>query len=141
MNTGDCATSESKDTEMSKDIFLKIVKKNWARGACDAPLPPMAAQKKLVLTADEKERLAKIAALRMKAESGDRKAQKQWKLLSRRAAAIGKKARQGDPKAKRMVEVINQSGVLGPAQRISGSASGTDWPRRQLRQLLNHVTP
>ena len=113
---------------MAHDIFLGIIKKSWARGDCNAPapLPPMPAQKKLILTEDEKSRLEKIAALRMKAESGDRKAKKQWRRLSRRAATLGKKARQGDPKAKRMVEVINQSGVLGPAQQISGDVEPRD---------------
>jgi hypothetical protein len=111
---------------MAQDIFLGVIKKNWARGTCKAPLPKTPVQAQLTLTAGEKDKLAKIAVLRMKAESGDRKAQNQWKLLSKRASALGKKARKGDPKAKRLVEVINQSGVLGPAQRISGDIEPRD---------------
>ena len=139
---------------MAQNIFLGIIKKSWARDACDVPLPPMPIQDKLILTENEKERpadgkmmrgrflmslsmwihktkkgrwinwdlqlvLAKIATLRMKAESGDRTAKQQWKQLSKRTAALGKRAKKGDPSAKRLVEVINQSGVLGPDQPIS----------------------
>lgn len=112
---------------MSQDLFLGIVKKNWARDMYTASaVPAVPTPAPLALTPDEKERLSKIAALRMKAESGDRKAKKQWKQLSKQTAVLAKKARKGDSKAKRMVEVITQSGVLGPAQRISGDIEPRD---------------
>ena len=111
---------------MALDLFLGIIKKNWARdaaaGSPQAAAPPAA----LVLTADEKDRLARIATLKMRAESGDRKSRKQWKRLARKANALRAKARKGDPRASRMIAVLDQSGLLGSVQKISGDAEPRD---------------
>jgi len=107
---------------MSQDLFLGIVKKNWARDSY-ATLPSVPIQEQLVLTTDEKDHLAKIAALKMKAESGDRSAKKQWKKLVKKANLLRKKS---DPKARRMVSVLDQSGLLGHVQKISGDIEPRD---------------
>jgi hypothetical protein len=108
---------------MAQDLFFGIIRKNWARGTCTVPLPEAPIQKQLVLTPDEKDRLARIAALKMKAESGDRKARKQWKRLVKQANKLRKKS---DPRAKRMATVLDQSGLLGRVQKISGDAEPRD---------------
>ena len=110
---------------MAQDLFLGIIKKDWSRGAGLTPLPREPVQEQLILTTDEKAKLDKIATLKMKAESGDRRAKRQWGKLVKKANLLRKKAA-FDPRARRMVAVLDQSGILGHVQKITGDIEPRD---------------
>ena len=117
---------------MSQDLFLGIVKKDWSRGSSRLTVaePPAAEP----LTEADRERLAKLAVLKMKASSGDRLAKLQWKKIKVNVAILKVKARKGDPKAKHDLAVLDDSGLLGHVQTISGAAGATD---AELEMLMN----
>ena len=124
---------------MSQDLIFGFTKKDWSRKAPEivhecGPESCMITYKKEPLTADEKAKLDKLAQLKMKAESGDRQSQKQWKKLSARVVALKAKAKRGDPKAKHTVEILEDSGLFGHVQKISG-AGDEDQGRKVLEAL------
>ncbi len=109
---------------MSYDLILKrpdIIRKSWARDdvSYKSIMSATAAGPKLVPTAEEKARISKLAALRMKAESGDRTAKKEWQRVSTKVAALRVRARGGDPKAVRACQILEDSGLFGKSRNIS----------------------
>jgi hypothetical protein len=116
---------------MSQDLIFGFTKKNWSRTPpaivheCGPDMCTVS-YKKEPLTGDEKSKLDRLAQVKMRAESGDRSAQKQWKLISSRLIVLKTKAKGGDPKAKHTVEVLEDSGLFGHVQKISGSLLPSD---------------
>ena len=114
---------------MSEDLILSFTKKDWSRTPptivheC-GPEMCMVSYKKEPLTDDEKSRLDRLAQLKMKAESGDKPAQRQWKEISSRVTALRSRAKKGDPKARHTLGILDDSGLFGHVQKISGSLSG-----------------
>ena len=132
------------------DAILKrpnIIKKSWAR--CDRgpspvipPSPPVA---KIAYTPEEKTRLDKLASLRMRAESGDKKARREWRRVLSQVKTLRKRARRGDARASRALLVLSSSGVVGDSQKIAVSgddvkstAAILDSARRGDKQAQQH---
>ena len=116
---------------MSKDLIFGFTKKDWSRKPPEivhecGPESCMITYRKEPLTADEKSKLDSLAQLKMKAESGDRQSQKQWKKLSIKVVSLKEKAKKGDPKAKHTVDILEDSGLFGHVQNISGSMEPRD---------------
>jgi hypothetical protein len=115
---------------MSQDLILRTVKKNWARGGLeDLSYTPISVSSpetpKVVPTPEERARLGKLATLRARAESGDARSQKEWRVTLTKVAALRVRARGGDPKAVRACQVLEQSGIFGKSRK---SASNGDAP-------------
>ena len=111
---------------MAYDLFLGIIPKSWARGAPAAQTQPTASEPAVICTPEEKAKLEKLALIKMRAESGDKKAQKQWKAMLSGIPPLKAKAKQGDPKARRTLLILRQGGFLQRAQvfaNLSGSAT------------------
>jgi hypothetical protein len=108
---------------MAYDILLRrrthtnwsmhsIVNPAFALGYEFAPDP-------IATTPDEQQYLAKLAVLRMKADSGDAAAQKEWKVTMTNVNALRKKAAKGDDKAQRTVAILKESGIFSGVQTMS----------------------
>ena len=124
---------------MSKDLIFGFTKKDWSRKPPEivhecGPESCMITYRKEPLTADEKSKLDSLAQLKMKAESGDRQSQKQWKKLSIKVVSLKEKAKKGDPRARHTVEILEDSGLFGSVQKISGEEEG-DEGRKVLEAL------
>lgn len=119
---------------MSRDLILKTVEKNWARGqvSTQAALTATSTVTKLTPTAEEKSRVEKLASLRMRAESGDTGAKKQWRKTLSRVRDLKTRAKRGDARAARACQVLEDSGLFGHTQKIS--VSGAD---RLLGEIAN----
>jgi hypothetical protein len=114
---------------MSQDLLLKTVKKSWARGGLeDLSYTPISASSpeapKVVPTPEERARLGKLATLRARAESGDARSQKEWRVTLTKVASLRVRARGGDPKAVRACQILEQSGIFGKSRKTT--ASGND---------------
>ena len=109
---------------MSQDLFLGVVKKDWSRGPSRAIV--VESRPEEPLTEADRERLARLAVLKMKASSGDRLAKLKWKKIKINVAILKMKARKGDPKARHDLAVLDGSGLLGRVQTISGVAESKD---------------
>jgi len=107
---------------MAYDIVLGITKKSWARGALPSrrALPP--AEPTIEYTDKEKAGLEKLASIKMRAESGDRRARARWIAISRKIESTKARAAAGDPKARRSLAIMRQAGFLQDAQRLSFSS-------------------
>ena len=110
---------------MSIDLIFGFTKKDWSRTPptivheC-GPEVCTISQKKEPLTEEEKVRLDRLAQVKMKAESGDKQAQRQWKKISSKMISLKAKAKKGDPKAKHSLGILEDSGLFGHVQKISG---------------------
>ena len=71
---------------MAFDLALGITPKNWARGSTFSPTAP--AEPTVELSPKEKLELERLASVKMRAESGDRKAQIQWKRISSKISSL-----------------------------------------------------
>lgn len=114
---------------MAFDLFLGIIPKSWARGAPIAQTQPVTNEPTVICTPEEQTKLEKIALIRMRAESGDKKAQKQWKAMLAGIPSLRTKAKRGDPKAKRTLLILSQGGFFQRAQvftNLSGSPTSVD---------------
>ena len=111
---------------MAEDLFLGTTKKSWARGLPCHPTVSTSTQTHLALTVEERERLARLATLKMKAESGDKQSRRRWKAASARFAVLKTRAKGGDPRARRALGVLEESGLFGHVQMISGYAEPKD---------------
>lgn len=112
---------------MAYDLFLGIIPKNWARGAPAAQAHPVASEPTATCTPEEKAKLEKLTVIKMKTQSGDKKAQKQWKAMLANIPSLRTKAKQGDPKARRILLILRQSGLLQRAQ-VFTDLSGNPTP-------------
>ena len=77
----------------------------------------------IATTPDEQQYLAKLAVLRMKADSGDVAAQKEWKTTMANVNALRKKAAKGDDKAQRTVAILKESGIFSGVQSMTLGAA------------------
>jgi hypothetical protein len=77
----------------------------------------------IATTPDEQQYLAALAVLRMKADSGDPAAQKEWKAAMVTVEALRKKAAKGDDKAQRTVAILKESGIFSGVQTMSLGAT------------------
>ena len=124
---------------MSIDLIFGFTKKDWSRTPptivheC-GPEVCTISQKKEPLTEEEKVRLDRLAQVKMKAESGDKQAQRQWKKISSKMISLKAKAKKGDPKAKHSLGILEDSGLFGHVQKISGEESEGQG-RRQMEEL------
>jgi hypothetical protein len=101
---------------MAHDLFLKDNTRNWSR-------EPLAATPEFVAVAKDsraKNQVARLAAIKTAADKGDKKAQKKWSKVQKRAAALKAKAAKGDPKAVRKLQALEKSGLLGKKAAVSG---------------------
>jgi hypothetical protein len=75
--------------------------------------------------------IARIAEVKVAADSGDRKAKKQIAKVLKQLAALQKRARRGDKRAARAAQVLEESGILAPSQTFAmegfGSANPWTW--------------
>ena len=110
---------------MAHDLLFGPTKKNWSRGAVTAP---SVSQPKLVLTAEEKSRLEKLAVVKMRAEAGDRGAKKHWAKLRGDLAKLRARARKGDRKAARLRNVVDASGLFGEHQQNFNMSRNDPFP-------------
>lgn len=116
---------------MAYDLFLGITPKNWARGAPVAQSQRATDEPTMVCTPEEKVYLEKLALIRMKMESGDRKAQRQWKAILANLPSLKTRAKRGDLKARRTLLMLRQGGFLQRAQVFADlSGSPTSGPRK-----------
>ena len=107
---------------MAFDLALGITQKNWARGIIPgSPAVSLPVEPAIECTPKEKLELERLAALKMRAVSGDRKAKIQWKRASSRIASLAAKAKAGDPKARRSLLVLKQNGFFQPSQKFDMS--------------------
>jgi hypothetical protein len=83
-------------------------------------LPP--AEPTIECTDKEKAGLEKLASIKMRAESGDRRARARWIAISRKIESTKARAAAGDPKARRSLAIMRQAGFLQDAQRLSFSS-------------------
>jgi hypothetical protein len=110
---------------MSRDLLLKTTSINWARGDSSCRPSPVALPPtpRITLNAEEKKRVAKLAALRARAASGDEMARKKWRFTQAKVAMMREQARSGDKMAARSCQVLEQSGLFGKSVKVT-SASG-----------------
>lgn len=116
---------------MSYDLLLSqfpsilpaVARKSWARDS--SPRAPAAAvappAPKLVPTAEEQARVERLATLRARAESGDKRARKEWGKAISQVKVLRARARGGDPRATRACQVLEASGLLGKSVKVSVS--------------------
>jgi hypothetical protein len=113
---------------MALDLFLGIIPKSWARGTSIAQTQPVVDEPTVACTPEEKAKLEKFALIKMRAESGDKKAQKQWKTMLAGLPSLKTKAKRGDPKAKRTLLILSQGGFLQRAQVFADLSGDTAAP-------------
>ena len=113
---------------MAFDLFLGIIPKSWARGTPIAQTQPVVDEPTVACTPEEQTKLEKLALIKMKAESGDKKAQKQWKTMLAGIPSLKAKAKRGDPKAKRTLLILSQGGFLQRAQVFADLSGDTAAP-------------
>jgi len=66
--------------------------------------------------------LAELAATKVRATAGDKKARKKMRQLSDRFTSLKKKAGRGDDSAARTLRVLRESGIFQPVQTITMGA-------------------
>lgn len=101
---------------MAYDLFFGKTKKNIGRGL--EPSEPMSDEVTITFSEAEKAMLEKISILRMKADSGDKSAQKQLVQFTKNVAKLKAQAKKGDPKAKRSLLVLRESGIFNQPQQF-----------------------
>jgi hypothetical protein len=134
---------------MARDILLGRTKRNWARGhrtcaPAEMPALPVSDEVTLRLSPPEMELLATIAAAKMLADAGDRKAAAQVRDLGKKVAKLKAKAARGDASAKRTLLVLRESGVfrsvetmsLGEDDAPAGTVSNLNYRVAVVRQAL-----
>lgn len=63
--------------------------------------------------------IAKLAAVKVAADNGNRKARKQIAKVLKQLAALRRRARRGDTRAARQAQVLEESGILAPSQTFA----------------------
>lgn len=101
-------------------LFRKQVPGNWAIELVDyefAPNPTTA-------TPEEQAFVAKLAVVKMAAESGNKKKLKEWRATQAKLALVKKRADAGDEKAKHLCTVLNESGLFAQSVQAMSITSG-----------------
>ena len=93
---------------MAHDIFLGKTKRNWSREKAAAN-PEYEAQYRATARANK---VARLQAIKLKADSGDKKAQKKWAKINKRVAKIHLKAAKGNLKAAKQLAALNSTGLF-----------------------------
>jgi hypothetical protein len=106
---------------MAFDLALGITPKNWSRGTAIGPPIDVPMEPAVEITSKEKLELERLASVKMRAESGDKKAKIQWKRMSSKISSLAAKAKAGDPKAKRSLLVLKQNGFFQPILKFDMS--------------------
>jgi hypothetical protein len=78
----------------------------------------------LPTTDAEKELVAHLAVLKMKVDSGDKKALKEWRKSMVTVLSARKRASQGDPKAVRLMQVLSESGIFDGVAKMDVAGIG-----------------
>lgn len=73
----------------------------------------------MIYTQQEMELIAKLAVIRVRADSGDRKAKARMAALAREVKALEAAGRRGNAKAARKAEVLRESGLLVSSQTFA----------------------
>jgi hypothetical protein len=114
---------------MAKDLFLGKTKRNWSREPA-ASNPQYEAQMQASAQANK---LARLQAIKTKADSGDKKAQKKWAKINKKVAKLHLKASKGDLKAAKQLAALTPTGLfvttVGPTvlkTAMSGTFVGKD---------------
>jgi hypothetical protein len=120
---------------MSQDLLLGNTDRNWSRDPSGTDDKPSG---KSPLTEKEKDRIEKLAQLEMLASRGDKTAQKKMIEINAALGVLQKRASKGDPKSKRVLETLQDSGLLvlsesNKGQRLvmAGAFGRTRRPRQQ----------
>jgi hypothetical protein len=134
---------------MAKDLILGRTKRNWARGrkVCapsEAPPLPVTDEVTFRLNPQEMDLLAAVAAAKIRADAGDRRAQAQVRELGKKVAKLKVRAGKGDASAKRTLLVLRESGVfrgvetmsLGEDASPAGTVSNLNYRVAVVRQAL-----
>lgn len=122
---------EKEIAAVSQDLISEFANKDWANKPptieheC-GPEVCSVSVKKEPPTVEEKAKLDKLTKLKTKVDSGDKYAQRQWKDIISKLAALKTKAKKGDLRAKHALEILEGSGLFGPAQKLSGSVMPRD---------------
>ena len=82
----------------------------------------------LPTTPVEKELIAHLAVLKMRVDSGDKKALPEWRKNMKAILAARERAKKGDPKAKRFVQVLSESGLFDGVQKMEVADSLAEGP-------------
>jgi len=108
---------------MAYDILLRRkTHTNWSMHSLHNPAFASCgdfAPDPIATTSDEQQYLAQLAVLRMKADSGDASAQKEWRATMVKVDALRKKAAKGDEKAQRTVAILKESGIFSGVKTMS----------------------
>jgi len=108
---------------MAYDLFLGTIKKNWARDPYTDVVLESTAVIDTKATLPSLGTMEEIALVKMKAESGHKPSIKKWKVMRVKVAGLQKQAKRGNKKAIAAVKTINDSGLFGHVQNISGIGS------------------
>jgi hypothetical protein len=106
---------------MARDLVFGRTRRNWARGSVVA-LTLTSGSESPKLTEAEISMLAELAATKVRATAGDKKAQRKMRQLSDRVASLKKKAGRGDDSAARTLRVLQESGIFQPIQTFTMGA-------------------
>jgi hypothetical protein len=106
---------------MAHDLIFGRTRRNWSRGSCLA-LAPITSEAEFRLTPPEMAMLADLAATKMRADGGDRAAQKKIAQVIRKVASLKARSKKGDAIATRTLKVLNESGVFRGTQSFSMGA-------------------
>jgi hypothetical protein len=111
---------------MSQDLIFGFTKKDWSRNPSGIGRKCLITRQKEPLTDDERAKLERLAKVKMKAESGSKPAQRQWREITAKVNALRSRARKGDPRARHTLGILEDSGLFGRVQVISGSTEPKD---------------
>lgn len=105
-------------------LFRKHTRRSWSIGAEPSAVDRPMAPDPLVATPEEQQVLARLAAVKMLADAGDRTARVKWKkFVQSELPATRRKALRGDANARRLLTVVEQSGLLaGVTSMVVGGA-------------------
>jgi hypothetical protein len=111
---------------MALDLIFGRTRRSWARGSeISRPassaflMVTMTDEVTLRLTEPEIAMLSEMSATKMRADAGDRAAQKKMRGLAKRMRGLEERARRGDAAARRSLLVLRESGVFQPTQTIN----------------------
>lgn len=101
-------------------LFRKQVPGNWSIKLVDYEFAP----DPTVATPEEQAFVAKLAVVKMAAETGNKKKLKEWRATQAKLALVKKQAASGDEKAKHLCAVLNESGLFAQSVQAMDITSG-----------------
>jgi hypothetical protein len=82
-------------------------------------------------TSEDNAYIARLAVLKMQADSGDKSAKKSWKKELGNLTKIQQKARKGDPHAAHLITVVRESGLFSDVKAMEVSQNRNLTPQAQ----------